>query len=80
MDWLIRGFQPGQHIAQQVRKSFKNSEGTLFDELDYLENGAPSSAIVTQIGQFLILFKCNAKPPADLAAMNQSIAALHRIQ
>ena len=80
MDWLIRGFQPEQQVTQQVRKSFKNADGTLFDELDYLENGAPSSVIVTQIGQFLVVFKCNAKSPADLAAMNQSIAALHRIQ
>jgi len=32
-----------------------------------------------QIGDFLIVFKCNAKTSSDLAEMDRSVVALHLI-
>lgn len=80
MSWIIRGFRPEQHVAGLSRRAFRNSQGTTFDELTYVEFGMPSSAIVTQFGQFLIVFKCNAKSVADLTAMDQSIEALRKLR
>jgi hypothetical protein len=70
-------FSPEQHAVMQPRKHFTNADGLVIDELDYTENGVPSSAVVTQIGQFLIVFKCDAGSAANLAEMTASIAALH---
>jgi len=47
-----------------------------FDELDYLIYGENSSGVSVQIGQYLVVFKCNAKTAADLAEMTKSAAAL----
>lgn len=71
-------FRPEQHAIAQPRKHFRNADGFVFDELDYSENGVPSSAMVTQIGQFLIAFKCDAGSAVDLAEMTRSVAAMHR--
>ena len=74
----VAQFPPQEHATIQARKHFANPEGLIFDELDYSDNGAPSSAIAAQVGQFLIVFKCSAKSPADLAVMIQSAISLHR--
>jgi hypothetical protein len=73
---LVQRFPPELHVVIQQRKHFKNADGLVFDELDYTESGGPSSAIATEIGEFLIVFKCNAKSAADLAEMNKSAAAM----
>lgn len=73
----VARFKPEQQVVMQPRKHFTNADGLIFDELDYTERGVPSSAVATQIGQFLIIFKCNARTPVDLAEMNKSAATLH---
>ena len=73
----VARFRPEQQVVMQPRKHFTNADGLIFDELDYTERGVPSSAVATQIGKFLIIFKCNAKSTADLAEMNKSAAMLH---
>jgi hypothetical protein len=82
VDFLDRvsRFNPEQHAVIVSRKHFTNAAGFVFDQLDYTENGTPSSAIAAQIGQFLIVFKCNAKSAADLAEMNRSAIALRLIK
>ena len=79
MDKIAR-FRPEQNVVMQPRKHFTNPDGIVIDELDYTENGAPSSAVVIQIRDFLIVFKCNAKSSQDLDTMDRSIAQIHRIQ
>ena len=37
----------------QTRKRFTTADGLAFDELDYVEDGVPSSGIVIQIKNFL---------------------------
>lgn len=79
MDRIAR-FPPEQHVVTQPRKHFTNADGFVIDELDYTEDGAPSSAIVIQIRDFLIVFKCNAKSARELDAMNRSIAEIRRLK
>ncbi len=78
MDRIAR-FRPEQHVVMQPRKHFKNPAGFVIDELDYVEDGVESSAVVIEVRDFLIAFKCNAKSAKDLDAMNRSIAEIHRL-
>lgn len=75
---LISHFRPEQHVTMQTRKRFTTADGLAFDELDYVEDGVPSSGIVIQIKNFLIAFKCNAKSANELDEMNKSIAEIRR--
>lgn len=77
---LIARFRPEQNVTGQSRKHFINADGLAIDELDYVEDGVPSSAIVLQIKDFLIAFKCNAKSATELDEMNKSIAAVRKIR
>jgi hypothetical protein len=77
---LIARFRPEQHVITQPRKHFTNADGFVVDELDYTEDGVPSSAIVIQIRDFLIAFKCNAKSARELDAMDRSIAEIRRLK
>jgi hypothetical protein len=79
LDWIAR-FRPEQHVIMLPRKHFTNADGFVADELDYTEDGVPSSAVVVQIRDFLIAFKCNAKSASDLDAMNRSIAEIRRLK
>ena len=79
LDWIAR-FRPEQHVIMQPRKHFTNADGFVIDELDYSEDGVPSSAIVIQIRDFLIAFKCNAKSARELDAMDRSIAEIRRLK
>ena len=77
---LIVHFRPEQHVIMQPRKHFTNTGGFAIDELDYTEDGVPSSAIVIRVRDFLIVFKCNAKSAGELAAMNRSIAEIRPLK
>ncbi len=79
MDRIAR-FRPEQHVIMQPRKHFTNADGFVIDELDYTEDGVLSSAIVIQVRDFLIAFKCNAKSAKDLDAMDRSIAEIRRLK
>lgn len=79
LDWIAR-FRPEQHVIMQPRKHFTNADGFDIDELDYSEDGVPFSAIVIQIRDFLIAFKCNAKSARELDAMDRSIAEIRRLK
>jgi hypothetical protein len=76
---LIARFRPEQNVTMQHRKHFSNADALVIDELDYLEDGVPSSAIVFQIKDFLIVSKCNAKSALELDEMNKSIVEIRRI-
>ena len=72
----VAKFRPEQHAVILSRKHLKNASGIDVDVLDYTENGAPSSAITAQIGQFLIVFKCVARAASELEEMDRSAIAL----
>jgi hypothetical protein len=81
-DFLSR-IEPG--LRPQVpkildRKHLVHPDGFIFDELDYLVDHEYTAAIIIQIGEYLVVFKCNAKTAADLGTMTRSVLAAHRIQ
>lgn len=69
-------FSPEEHVTNLSKKHFNGANGLVFDEVDYAQNGEFSSGVITTIGKFLIVFKCNAKSEAELAAMTKSAAEL----
>lgn len=80
-DFLDRAFRSFDHAGKPqilARKHFTNPEGIMFDQIDYLMFGEYTSGIAAQIGDFLIVFKFNARSASDLEQMTQSAIALHR--
>jgi hypothetical protein len=73
---MITRFRPDEHAAILSRKHLTTSNGLVFDEVEYTQNGEYSAGIVTPVGQYLIVFKCNARSAADLAEMSASALAL----
>ena len=80
-----------QDFLQRVRKSWDEGEvfdgqeqrpgtnGLVFEELDYeIPKTEFDSAIVTRVGNYLLVFKCNAKSRADLKEMDDAVVAMHR--
>ncbi|MGB7546361.1 MAG: hypothetical protein WBM14_01305 [Terracidiphilus sp.] len=80
LDRAIQTFDPKGNPKIISRRHFKNADGLAFEELDYVIDGEYASGITTQIGQFLIVFKCNARTAADLARMTESVIALHPLR
>jgi len=84
------GPYPSQDFLEHVKKEWDpvekpkilaethvtTSDALTFYELDYLVSDKYSSAIVTQIGDYLLVFKCNARSAQDLAKMTLSALAL----
>ena len=76
LDRATRALSPSGHPKILSRTHFKNADELTFEELDYIIDGEYTSGIVIQVGQFLIVFKCNAKSAVDLAEMTKSAVAL----
>lgn len=51
---------------------FKNPSGLIVYDLEYMIFGEYDAAVVTQIGEFQIVFRCNAKSREDLMEMTRS--------
>jgi hypothetical protein len=73
---MITRFRPDEHAVVLSKKHFVSASGLAFDEVDYTQSGGYSSGLVTPVGQYLIVFKCNAKSAADLAEMTKSATSL----
>ena len=72
----VAKFRPEQHAVILSRKHLTNASGIVVDVLDYTEDGEPSSAITAQIGDFLIVFKFDARSADELAEMDRSAIAI----
>jgi hypothetical protein len=77
VDRIAHSLRPGPVLSNINRGQKKNAHGVVFDELSYTQNGEPATVIATQLGDFLIVFKCNAKTAADMSQMEQSALNLH---
>ena len=75
-----RGFDPAGNWKKLAETHITNVDGIPIDELDYTIFGEYDSAVVAQVGDFLVVFKCNAKSASDLAEMTGSAIALHRVK
>lgn len=77
-DFLRRipvGWPPEAHFKILSSKHAVTSGGFPVDELDYSVNGEYDSGITVQMGDYIVVFKCNAKSPADLDEMIRSALA-----
>jgi hypothetical protein len=77
-DFLRRiapGVGPDSHMKVLGNKHFTNADGLIVDELDYQIENEYDSGIAIEIGQYLVVFKCNAKSVADLTTMTKSALA-----
>ncbi len=72
IDRLAKSLRPGPVLSNITRSQKKNARGMSFDELNYTINGKPSAVMATQVGQYLIVFKCSAESAAGMAQMEQS--------
>jgi hypothetical protein len=75
-----RGADPAGKWKLLKETHITNGDGFRIDELDYLLFDEYTSAIVTQVGEFLIAFRCNAKSATDLAEMTKSVIALRHLK
>jgi hypothetical protein len=69
------GWPPEAHFQTLSSKHITTPGGFPADELDNLVNGVYASGLTVRTGDYIVLFKCEAKSPADLAAMTGSALA-----
>jgi hypothetical protein len=67
---------PSANMKVLGRKRTTNVDGLLFDEFDYIVANEYQSGVAMQIGEYIVVFKCNAKSSSDLAVMTKSILAI----
>jgi len=80
----------GQDFLRKVRKSWEDGEvldgqqmrtekdGLTFEELDYeIPKVEFDSAIVTRVGDYLLVFKCNAKSKEELKWIVDAVMTMH---
>ncbi len=80
IDRIASSLRPGPILSNINRTEKKGSDGQVFDELSYLQSGKPSLILATKIGEYLIVFKCNAQSATDLRAMENSALALRLLK
>lgn len=73
---LASSLRPGPVLTNIARSQHTGASGRRFDELSYSMNGKPAAVIATQVGQYLIVFKCNAASANDMKAMEKSALAM----
>jgi len=78
MDRLVQSLHPGPMLTNFNRTKVKSMSGMTFEKLSYLMKGKPSAVYATQLGQFVLVFKCNAQSPADMALMEKSVLAVKK--
>lgn len=71
-----KGWNPPMKVLS--KKSLTNKDGFLFDELDYMVANEYQSGIAMQVGEYIVVFRCNAKSSSDLAVMTKSVLAIRR--
>lgn len=76
IDRLAGSLRAGPVLGNIHRSQYKSASGRTFDELSYTINGKPSAVIATQVGQYLLVFKCNAESAAGMAQLEKSAFAV----
>jgi hypothetical protein len=77
LEHVKKTWDPAGHPKILSETQSQNGDGLTFYELDYIHFGQYSSAIATQIGEFQIVFRCNAKSVVELSGMTKSVLASH---
>lgn len=79
IDRLANSLRAGPVLSNIAKSEKKNTRGMVFDELTYLQSGKPSAVLATKMGQYLIVFKCNAQSQADMRAMENSAMGIRML-
>jgi hypothetical protein len=78
LEHVKQWWDPAGHPKILAETHAIKGEDLTFYELDYVLFGEYSSAIATQMGDFQIVFKCNAESAAELSALTKSVLATYR--
>ncbi|MGH9616321.1 MAG: hypothetical protein ACRD28_06220 [Acidobacteriaceae bacterium] len=79
LEQVKKWWDPTGHPQILSQTHLTNVDGLTFDELDYIHFREYRSAIVTPIGEFMIVFSCTAKSASDLAIMTKSVLTTRRL-
>ncbi|HWG17362.1 MAG TPA: hypothetical protein VN678_05835 [Acidobacteriaceae bacterium] len=74
------GATPEERFKILESKHSTTAAGLVFDEMDYISGGVYHSGIAIQTGGYIIVFKCDGKSLADLAAMTGSALATSSVK
>lgn len=80
LDQVKKWLDPAGTPKILAQKHLTNSYGLVFYELDYKHFGEYMSAIVTQVGNYEIVFRCNADSATDLSTMITSVLSTHHFK
>lgn len=78
IDRLTHSLHTGTLLTNFNRTRVNGASGMTFEKLSYLMRGKPSAVYATQVGQFVVVFKCNAQSAADMTQMEKSVLALKK--
>ncbi len=80
IDRMAGSLRAGPILANISRSQKKGAQGMVFDKLSYTVSGKPASVMATQMGDYLIVFKCSAPSAAEIARLEGSALALRRLK
>lgn len=80
IDRVASSLRSAPMLSRITRTERKNARGMIFEELSYRLNGNPAALMATQLGQYLIVFKCNAQSATDFARMENSVLKLRKLK
>lgn len=78
IDRLAQSLHPGPMLSDFKRSKATGAAGMTFEKLSFLMQGRPSAVYATQIGQYVLVFKCNAQSAGDMAEMERSVLAVKK--
>lgn len=78
IDRLTQSLHPGPMLSDFQRTKITGSDEFVFEKLSYRMQGKPAAVYATQLGQFVLVFKCNAQSAADMAVMEKSVLAVKK--
>jgi len=72
------GWPPEAHFQILATKHVTTPDGLSVDEMDYTASGEFDSGITIQLGDYIVVFKCNTGSLRDLNTMTKAILAIRR--
>lgn len=80
IDRIAHSLRAGPILSNINQSKKTNARGISFAELSYLQGGKPAFVMATQVGEYVIVFKCNAQSAAEIAQMENSVLALRMLK
>ena len=80
IDRLTQSLHPGPMLSNFNRSKATGKSGAIFEKLSYQMQSKPAAVFATQVGRYVLVFKCNAQSAADMAQMENSVLALQKVK